>query len=187
MPANIANLIVAKLTQSMVPKDLQSRSLKLFKPVQTVIDFLEPTHTRYLWGGGWSILFYGPSIYKWRDAILYLKPELELNISFVEEFRHRFLALLSRALDCVETYRNRRFAAVALNVLYETAKARHEKNETGFNHLLAALQHRISMLYCMLFDGPCLGASSLCFHRRDPCCRQNCRTVSLVIYYVSRR
>jgi hypothetical protein len=140
----------------MVPKELQDCAFKLFEPLRIMLDFLEPRHARIQWGrlDGYSVLFYGPSICKWRDAILYLKPELELNIDTVECYHHDLLTFFSRALDSVEIYRNRRLAAYSLNFLYEmvcTLKTLHEIDESAANHFLAALKHRILMLYCITF------------------------------------
>jgi hypothetical protein len=98
---------------------------------------------------------YGFSVVRWRQAILYIQPNLEHDITVIENHYHVLLCDLLKRIDTKLFYtKERRLrSTVILNIIYEVVcslKLSHTVNHTAITGYLEAITDRISHLYCDL-------------------------------------
>jgi hypothetical protein len=98
---------------------------------------------------------YGFSVVRWRQAILYIQPNLEHDITVVENHYHVLLYDLLKRIDTKLFYtKERRLrSTVILKIIYEVVcslKLSHTVNHTAITGYLEAITDRISHLYCDL-------------------------------------
>jgi hypothetical protein len=104
-------------------------------------------------------LSYGFSIARWRDAVLLLEPSLELDINALEISHRAYLEHILAVFDHNALYRdeNRSAAAGLFTELYEgvcSLRPRSAEDESSISHFRSTLEHRISLLYSVIFPMP---------------------------------
>jgi hypothetical protein len=147
-------------------------SLQSLNNIRKVVDIIEPHHmrqfftslrTRSVW---W--MSYCFSVIRWRKEILYIQPNLEHDITVVENHYHVSLCRILKEIDTKLFYtkEQRPASAAILNTIYEVVcslKYSHTANHATITGYLEALTDRISHLYCMLVSDK----SSIGKHERE--------------------
>jgi hypothetical protein len=128
--------------------------------IRQVVDIIEPHHIRRfvpsLSFGSPFWLSYGFSVVRWRKEILFIQPNLEHDITVIENHYHVILCSILKRIDTKHLYTKefRPASTLLLNTIYEVVRSlkfRRAVNHAAITGYLDELTDRISHLYCVLF------------------------------------
>jgi hypothetical protein len=159
-PSLVTDASLESQTQNIPAAYLnRPKSVRSLNNICKVIDVIEPHHVRrcdtpldyrsIFW------ISYGFSVVRWRKVILFFQPNLEHDITVVENHYHVILCEILEEIDTKRFYtkEQRLSSAIVLNIIYEVVcslKISHTVNHTTITGYLEALKDRVSHLYCDL-------------------------------------